>query len=69
MVDRLRFMKLRKVKLPGRLYGQFRGFEQLAKSHELTENVSWADSDRKESSEPQGYPCFLTNRRGDIVIG
>ena len=30
-------------------------------SHELTENVSWVDSDRKGSSEPQGYPCFLTN--------
>ena len=29
MADRLRFMKLRKVKLPGRLYGQFRRSEQL----------------------------------------
>ena len=38
-----------------------------AKSHELTENVSCVDSDRKESSEPQDYPCFLTNRRGDII--
>ena len=38
-----------------------------AKSHELTENVWCVDSDRKESSEPQDYPCFLTNRRGDII--
>ena len=39
-------------------------------SHELTENVSCIiDSDRKESSEPQVYPCFLTNRRGDIING
>ena len=39
-------------------------------SHELTENVSCIiDSDRKESSERQVYPCFLTNRRGDIING
>ena len=40
-----------------------------AKSHELTENVSCIDSDRKQSSEPQVYPCFLTNLRGDIING
>ena len=39
-----------------------------AKSHELTENVSCVDSDRKEGSEPQDYPCFLTNRRGRIEL-
>ena len=47
-------------------------FEDLnpsVKSHELTENVSSIDSDRKESSEPQVYPFFLTNRRGDIING
>ena len=48
-------------------------FEDLnlsAKSHELIENVSCIDSgSRKESSEPQVYPCLLTNRRGDIING
>ena len=35
-----------------------------AKSHELTENVSCVDSDRKERSERQDYPCFLAKLKG-----
>ena len=59
--------KPRKFKLPGWLYEEFRRSHHEPPPHELTENVSCVDSDRKESSEPQDYPCFLTNRRGDII--
>ena len=37
----------------------FEDMNLSAKSHELIENVSCIDSDRKESSEPHGLSLFV----------
>ena len=60
--------KLRKFKLPEWINEQFWRSE-LARLTNSLKNVSCIDSDRKESSEAEVYPCFLTNRRGYIING
>ena len=68
IADRLRFMKTEEIQAARTTLWTILKI-WARPSHELTENVSCIDSGRKESSEPQVYPCFLTNQRGDIING